>query len=175
MSRRHKRLITLTLVPLFLLTSIVVTVATSGTAEAASCNITATYSWANNCEVSEGSVNHMVEVVQMIVAGQEVCNPLVGTVDGDFGPKTTAGVECYQRLFGLGINGVVGPQTWTSLQSELFKCSEIGGFQYYSPIFPCPGTSVHTDPIREYLSTGIWWFFSPISNEWWRINTTAPV
>ncbi len=176
MPRRLRLMITLVVSPLLLLTSIVAaTVATSGTAQASSCNTTATYSWTNNCQVSEGSVNRMVEVVQMIVQDQEVCSPLVGAVDGDFGPKTTAGVECFQRFFGDGVDGTVGPQTWGTLQAGLFKCSEISGFQYYSPIFPCPGTSGHTDPIREYLSTGIWWFFSPISNEWWRINTTAPV
>lgn len=35
--------------------------------------------------------------------------------DGDFGPKTHTAVQNYQRSRRLGIDGIVGPQTWTKL------------------------------------------------------------
>jgi hypothetical protein len=141
---------------------------------AATCNTTATGSWAGNCWVREGDASHMVEAVQMVVQGQEICVPDGVNADGIFGPKTLAGVECFQRFEGIGVDGVVGPQTWAALQSALFKCSASGGFQFWSPIYPCPGTSGHQDPIREFISTGVWWILSPISNSWRRINTGAP-
>ena len=33
-------------------------------------------------------------------------------VDGDFGPHTKASVEAFQRWGGVGVDGVVGDQTW---------------------------------------------------------------
>lgn len=143
-------------------------------ASARSCNTAATGSWSNNCTVSEGDSSHMVEVIQMIVQSQEVCVPDGVNVDGIFGPKTFNGVECFQRETGIHIDGIVGPQTWGTLQSALFKCSAVDGWQYWSPIYPCPGVSGHTDPIRYWINTGKWYILSPISNTWRRLDTGAP-
>jgi peptidoglycan hydrolase-like protein with peptidoglycan-binding domain len=35
-----------------------------------------------------------------------------GAVDGDFGPKTEAGVKAYQQDRGVQVDGIVGDQTW---------------------------------------------------------------
>jgi hypothetical protein len=141
---------------------------------AARCNTTATGSWSNNCEVRYGDASHMVEVIQMIVQAQEVCVPDGVNVDGIFGPHTLKGVECFQRFNHLKVDGIVGPQTWHALQSALYKCHKAGGFQFYSPFYPCPGISGHQDPIREYIATKVWWILSPIHGYWRRINTGAP-
>lgn len=39
----------------------------------------------------------------------------VGKVDGDFGNKTRSAVKRFQKTFGLGSDGVVGPKTWRML------------------------------------------------------------
>lgn len=37
------------------------------------------------------------------------------SVDGRFGPRTQAAVTNVQRLCGLGVDGIVGPYTWSAL------------------------------------------------------------
>ena len=36
-------------------------------------------------------------------------------IDGDFGPHTRDSVEAFQRWANVGIDGIVGDQTWTVL------------------------------------------------------------
>lgn len=36
-------------------------------------------------------------------------------IDGQFGPNTKRAVEKFQRSKRLGVDGIVGPKTWTAL------------------------------------------------------------
>ena len=38
-----------------------------------------------------------------------------GPIDGDFGPRTEAAVLAFQRSRGIDVDGIVGPQTWGTL------------------------------------------------------------
>ena len=59
----------------------------------------------------EGSTGEDVKTVQYLVTAQG--HPTA--VDGDFGPLTKAAVEAFQSSRGLGVDGIVGPQTWPQL------------------------------------------------------------
>ena len=61
--------------------------------------------------VQEGSTGEDVRTVQYLVTAQG--HPT--GVDGDFGPLTKAAVEAFQSSRGLGVDGIVGPQTWPQL------------------------------------------------------------
>jgi hypothetical protein len=63
-------------------------------------------------ELRQGASGPLVASLQRILnekAGQGLA------VDGQFGPATHAAVENWQRFFGLGVDGVVGPKTWNCL------------------------------------------------------------
>ncbi|HKU18608.1 MAG TPA: peptidoglycan-binding domain-containing protein [Candidatus Saccharimonadales bacterium] len=45
---------------------------------------------------------------------QQVVLPQL-SVDGYFGPKTKANVMSFQHVEHIGVDGIVGPQTWTHL------------------------------------------------------------
>ena len=60
----------------------------------------------------EGSDGQDVKRLQRLLAGQGF-SP--GAADGQFGPRTRAAVEAFQRARGLEVDGVVGPKTWAAL------------------------------------------------------------
>ena len=64
-----------------------------------------------------GSHGDAVRAVQQfgLVPSPEV-DPLV--VDGSFGPLTTSRVREFQRKWGLAIDGVAGPETWSYLSTS---------------------------------------------------------
>jgi peptidoglycan hydrolase-like protein with peptidoglycan-binding domain len=64
--------------------------------------------------LSEGSkgeaVRHLQSVLTIGAPGEWDITPQ--GVDGDFGPLTKASVEAFQRWGAVGVDGVVGDQTW---------------------------------------------------------------
>ena len=60
---------------------------------------------------TEGDSEHPVQTLQHLLRarGQRV------TVDGIFGPRTTAAVRAFQHRKGLAVDGDVGPLTWPAI------------------------------------------------------------
>ena len=63
--------------------------------------------------VREGSSGPAVSTVQALLLRHGV-SP--GAIDGQFGPKTLAAVQGFQRSHGLTADGIVGPKTWAALR-----------------------------------------------------------
>lgn len=61
--------------------------------------------------VQEGASGEDVRSIQYLVTAHGHTT----NVDGSFGPNTKAAVEAFQSSQGLGVDGIVGPQTWPKL------------------------------------------------------------
>lgn len=95
--------------------------ATVGAASAATATVTP--SIPSSCsfsstppEISEGSSGSAVQLAQVCLNLSLDDDGL--TVDGQFGPLTSAAVFEFQRCKGIGVDGIVGPQTWGALKAE---------------------------------------------------------
>lgn len=84
----------------------------------------------------QGNAGTCVDIIQRVVRNYGLAQPsnsryfayskrtvLVPSrfVDGVFGPNTAAQVKNFQRWQGIGIDGVVGRQTWTSMCQQPFS------------------------------------------------------
>lgn len=81
--------------------------ATAGTAHADGC-----YTWSRN--LSEGASGADVTQLQIRVAGWVTSGEVLAT-DGVFGARTKAAVTKFQSAYGLGADGIAGPQTFNKL------------------------------------------------------------
>jgi peptidoglycan hydrolase-like protein with peptidoglycan-binding domain len=64
--------------------------------------------------VKRGSSGDAVKLAQQLL---ESYGYEVGSIDGDFGPKTEQAVKKFQDDFLLEVDGIVGPETWAMLGS----------------------------------------------------------
>ena len=64
--------------------------------------------------LAQGSTGPVVASLQRGLTTYSTEDPAVnpGAIDGDFGPMTAAAVRAYQGDRGIGIDGIVGDQTW---------------------------------------------------------------
>ena len=117
---KWKRFLLLGSLSLTLLVGLMFTSSTLGfrTAFAAGCNSTATGSWSNNCQTSEGNISLFTVAIQTVVTYSHTGCTTRG-IDGDFGPNTLTGVKCFQKAKHIPNDGIVGPQTWGKMEDTL--------------------------------------------------------
>jgi Putative peptidoglycan binding domain len=85
--------------------------------------------WKPNCWLGESYINNAVYVAGIqVIDGDEGFNN--GGRDGQFGPNTQTGVEEFQRAAEIGVDGIVGPQTWTTYGKALYW--EYDGSNYWA-------------------------------------------
>lgn len=161
--------------PLILLATVAIPIATSGTAEAASCNTTATSNWSNNCTVSQGAHSNLVVAIQTIVAPDYYEATLnVLAIDGIFGPATKNAVIWWQYFHNLTTDGIVGPQTWGAMGSALSYNSAVGSYYYYIS-GAVPGSGPNYVDFRMNGSTGVWQYGGPsTTSKWTTMNSSTP-
>jgi hypothetical protein len=152
---------------LTLLAGLLFTSSTSGsrTAFASGCNSTATGSWSNNCTVSQGNISNFVVAIQL-VATDSGCT--THGIDGDFGHNTFLGVECFQRKEHIGVDGIVGPQTWGKMESIL-RCTG-------NPprALQCHVGNSSTIFMGANGGVGVWQVFFTTRGHWCTMNLSSP-
>lgn len=127
----------------------------------------ATGNWSGNCQISEGNISDYVYAIQESINDTHLCAQIAE--DGDFGSATFAAVECYQTAKHLGIDGIVGMQTWTSLHSTLVFVSNDGTFSFYR--------GSHSNLNFDFAkgdSTGVWWVWVRSDSEWCTMDLNSP-
>jgi hypothetical protein len=145
--------------------------AASTAAAAAKCHTAATGSWAPNCTLKEGDRSRLVQAVQLVVDGQEVCTTDIAIPNGSFNRGTKKGVECYQRFFHLKVTGTVNRQTWSAMQ-RLDYIETHKGWKYYWP----NGIGGLAVDFRQSVKTHIWEYGGPrVTSKWYRMDSAAPV
>ncbi len=94
-------------VALAAVTTVVGVTTTTGAAHAATC-----YTWGRT--LSQGMSGEDVRQLQIRVSGYPG-NGAVLTIDGAYGPATQSAVTRFQQAYGLGADGVAGPQTFNKI------------------------------------------------------------
>lgn len=72
--------------------------------------------------VKQGDQGHPVLTLQYLLRAH---GHLV-SVDGVFGPLTHAAVDTFQKSKSLGVDGIVGPHTWSAASSKPSGSSSTG-------------------------------------------------
>lgn len=92
--------------------------------------------------LSEGSSGDGVLTIQYYLSyiALFVQSVLSATMDGSFGPGTTAAVKSFQKTYSLPVNGVVDRQTWDRIENVYFDLvNEIDYNFSAGRILPFPG------------------------------------
>ena len=95
-----------------------------------------------NPVLKQGSSGDDVKRLQQAINAAGMQPPLV--VDGKFGPKTAAAVRWYQGQNGLTVDGIVGSQTWGSIDGTATTATDDDGTT----------TTVKTDGAKESYTDG---------------------
>jgi peptidoglycan hydrolase-like protein with peptidoglycan-binding domain len=80
-----------------------------------------------------GSTGPIVESLQTVLSygAADWWGVAAGGIDGDFGPKTKASVEAFQAWGHVGVDGIVGDQTWSvALDAPMATLESAVGLQF---------------------------------------------
>lgn len=99
-----------------------------------------------------------------------------GKADGIFGKNTQAAVKNYQRAHGLGVDGIVGRQTWTALglmDAPSYDAVQPPNFKQYDSRWGSKMYSSHGDKAQTMKSSGCGpTAMADIVAAWWNKDIT---
>ncbi len=121
--------------------------------KASACDVQADYSsWYDNCTVGYGydTRANYITGIQRILKGLGFYG---GSVDGLWGPLSDGATRNYQSSRGLVSDGIVGPNTWGSLDNEIIYCTYGSPYKYYK----APGESCAGSFRRSTTGSNLWY------------------
>lgn len=91
--------------------------------------------------LKQGSTGTAVREAQFYLRLLAVYFPTLPTVtiDGIYGPSTTAAVKAFQTMFGLTADGIIGPATWQALYEQAQRLRSSDGLLAAFNLVPWPG------------------------------------
>jgi zinc D-Ala-D-Ala carboxypeptidase len=92
--------------------TVTTTVAVVALGPATAAHADGCYTWGRS--LAQGTSGEDVRQLQIRVAGYPGYNAIIG-IDGVFGPATRSAVIRFQQAYGLGADGIAGPQTFNKL------------------------------------------------------------
>lgn len=112
--------------------------------------------WRTWDTISQGSSGGFVGAAQINLHSSGI-QSATGPIDGIFGAGTNSGVRIYQDAEGLGVDGIVGPNTWGHM--EAYASSGIN-----NRVYDHPGSAIYTGYYsiygggdrREYVEARLW-------------------
>ncbi len=116
--------------------------------------------------LQQGANSEAVSVIQRQLNRIAQNYPAIGTVtvDGNFGPTTTAAVKAFQKIFSLTQDGIVGPSTWYKISYiyvAVKKLAELGSEGEKATGVPVeggyPGTPLQSGSTGEYVMQIQFW------------------
>jgi peptidoglycan hydrolase-like protein with peptidoglycan-binding domain len=135
------------------------------------CAVSARNGWSPNCYLGT-SGSYINSDAPYVYGVQTILNDLGYTIARDcvFGSTTASQVQAWQSNHGLSVDGVVGPNTWTSLQSALAYDHQGSGFAYYNVGFDA-------SRFEKYVSSAFngYWDVTAITNDYYKfMRGTTP-
>ncbi len=140
--------------------------------EPSSCDPWADWSWLDNCWVSWYSsdpdqVSDLTTGIQRVLNHNNEGNDNVGAVDGWYGSQSRSGVIAFQQNHGLYADGIVGPNTWSTLQGDLVLTATTSYYRYYRVEGDTPNLF-----LRERYGLGRWYVDSVRAGGWVAMDRT---
>ena len=108
--------------------------------------------------LKEGDVGAVVELLQRRlnrISANFPAIPKIPRTDAFFGKETTDAVETFQRVFGLDVDGIVGKNTWYSVQSVYNAVKKIDNLNSEGISLPEASTQFDKTLERGDISVGV--------------------
>lgn len=109
----------------------------------------------NGCSVSRGNIVRLWQaLIWTFGAEGALGTSFTSFVDGDFGPNTARATRDWQDWQNIGIDGVVGPQSWGTMRCQLAFKRTLNGYNYYE----YSSGNRALIGLRRTVATGLWYY-----------------
>jgi hypothetical protein len=134
--------------------------------------------WSNVPSVYQGTQGDLVGLWQGILWSEYLLHKCVSqyansSIDGYFGSITANNSEAWQSRYGVGVDGIIGSESWSRAYSMTYKATQFGDkFSQGFRVYDAGSASTRVVWTHRYLSTDAGWW--PPKGEWHHRNPANP-